>query len=478
MPIFASGAGASLTKESIMTARHKKMLIGWVAGGAAAALLAGGCTRVSSAWSALTAKPENRAALDPQIDDVESDATPGPVAQGEEGTAFAEDDTLAQTDTTPAAPASANAPATVAEVHTPAVVEPIKVPVINVFGELDGQQVTARTSSGDAGIQQHTFSDEGYDGDVNVDPSGHWLVYTSTRHSETPQLYLQRVDGTSVTQLTSDPSENAQPAFSPDGKSIAFCSTRAGSWDLYTMDVDGRNVTQITSGPAQDMHPSFSPDGSRLAYCSIGGRSGQWEVWVVTLATREKKMIAHGLFPTWAPDRSVDRIAFQRARQRGSRWFSLWTLELADGEARKITEVAVSSNAAIISPCWNADGKRLAFATVVDPAQTSKGKPRGQHDIWTIDADGGSRHRLTDGTSTCLSPCWSMDGRVFFISDRGGHENVWSVRTDAPTAWPVAAKNLRDLPGGTATVKELPSAAPQGAQPKTAVGSTNSEVER
>jgi Tol biopolymer transport system component len=339
--------------------------------------------------------------------------------------------------------------------------EPVKVPVVNVFGELDGQQPSTNAQSSDFGFQQHTFSDEGYDGDVNVDPTGKWIVFASTRHSEKSEIYLQRVDGTSVTVLTSDASENAQPCFSPDGKSIAFCSTRAGSWDIYTMDLDGRNVVQVTSGPSQDMHPSFSPDGTRLVYSSIGSRSGQWELWTVTLATRERKMIGYGLFPTWSPDKSADKIAFQRARQRGSRWFSLWTLELSDGEARRVTEVAVSSNAAIISPSWSPDGKRLAFATVVDPGQTNKGKPRGQQDVWVVDADGGNRHRLTDGTSTCLAPCWASHNRVYSVSDRGGHENVWSVRTQRPHEWPVA---------------KAPGHEGEGATPKTAVGSTSAEL--
>jgi TolB protein len=338
-----------------------------------------------------------------------------------------------------------------------------KVPVVNIFGELDGQEAPSQPQSGDFGFQQHTFSDEGYDADCSVDPSGKWVVFSSTRHSEKSEIYLQRVDGTSVTELTSDLSDNAQPCFSPDGKSIAFCSTRAGSWDIYTMDLDGRNVAQVTSGPSQDMHPSFSPDGTRLVYSSIGSRSGQWELWTVTLGTRERKMIGYGLFPSWSPDKSGDRIAFQRARQRGSRWFSLWTLDLMDGEAHKVTEVAVSSNAAIISPCWSPDGKRLAFATVVDPAKTNKGKPRGQQDIWVVDSEGGSRHRLTDGTSTCLTPCWANDNRVYFVSDRGGHENVWSVRTEQAHQWPTAARNPKDGPGPA---------------PKTAVGSTSSEMEK
>ncbi|HEY7119483.1 MAG TPA: hypothetical protein VH475_23025 [Tepidisphaeraceae bacterium] len=435
-----------------MTGQRNTTSWTWLAGAgiAAAGVLAGaaGCTRVNDAWAALTA---------PRGDADEVIANPAPVAQGEDAAA---NSTTAVDDADDVPP-------------PPAPAEPIKVPVVNIFGELDGQQTRPRTEAADFGFQQHTFSDEGYDGDVSVDPTGHWIAFTSTRHTEKSEIYLQRVDGTSVIQLANDPSDNAQPCFSPDGKTIAFCSTRAGSWDLYTMDLDGRNVTQVTSGPSQDMHPSFSPDGTRLVYSSIGGRSGQWELWIVNLTTRERKMIGYGLFPNWSPDKSLERIAFQRARQRGSRWFSLWTLDLVDGEARRITEVAVSSNAAIISPCWSPDGKRLAFSTVVDPAQTVKGRPRGQQDIWIIDNDGAARQRLTDGTSTCLSPCWSSDNRVYFVSDRGGHENVWSVRTEPVTPFRVA--------GAGAAVGPRPKKDPGGEKPvapRTEIGSTDAELEK
>lgn len=305
----------------------------------------------------------------------------------------------------------------------------------NIFGEMYVQDQKPAPSAGAAGMQQHTACDEGYDADVAADPTGKWLAFTSTRHSERSRIYLQRVDGASVMQLTADHGDDAHPAFSPDGKRIAFCSNRAGNWDIYVMDIDGRNVEQITRDPAQEMHPSFSPDGSRLVFCALSPRAEQWELWVVNLSTHERKLIGPGLFPVWSPRKDVDRIAFQRPRQRGSRWFSVWTLDLVDGEPRRVTEVAASSNAAVVSPSWSPDGSRLAVATIIEPAANTPGAG-GRCDIWTLNADGGGRQRLTDGSAVYLSPCWSSDNRVYFISDRGGHENVWSVRVDAKGSLP------------------------------------------
>jgi TolB protein len=326
---------------------------------------------------------------------------------------------------------------------------------VNVFGEMDGMPQAPVLVTGDAGYQQHTYTDEGSDSDVSTDPTGKWLLFASTRHSEHSDIYLQRADGTSVTQLTSDEAEDAYPCFSPDGRQITFASTRAGTWQIYLMDPDGRNVVQVTSGVMQCIHPSFSPDGTRLVYSAIGSRSNQWELWVSDLRTGERRMVGYGLFPRWSPDRTVDRIAYQRPRQRGGRWFSLWTIDLIEGEGRRMTEVAASTNAAIVSPCWSPDGRRLAFATVLDPARaaTSGGRrvrataakgaapqveSRTRQDIWTIDADGGNRQRLTDGNGTNLSPCWASDNRIYFISDRGGAECVWSVHTDGAKSNAVA----------------------------------------
>ena len=304
----------------------------------------------------------------------------------------------------------------------------------NTFGEFPGEgERPYLPVAGRAGYQQHSYVDEGFDTDVSIDPSGRWMAYASTRHSERSDVYLQRASGLAVTKLTTDPADDAFPTFSPEGDRIAFCSNRSGNWDVYVMDRDGRNVTAVTQGPGHDLHPSFSPDGRRVAFCRIGGRSRQWEIWVADVETGEQTMVGFGLFPDWSPRVDKDVIAFQRARQRGGRWFSLWTMELTDaGEPTRVTEIAMSTNAALVAPAWSPDGSRLAFATVVDPdaGMPDVDEAVGRQDIWTVNADGTDRHRLTDGKGTYATPDWSVDGRVFFVSDRGGTECVWSAAAD------------------------------------------------
>lgn len=315
-------------------------------------------------------------------------------------------------------------------------------PRTNVFGEFADLPPGPQRPPGAVGFAQLTFLDEGYDSDVCVDAAGSHLIFASTRHHERPEIYLQKIGGQSVTQLTADPADDAFPTFSRDGSRIAFASNRAGSWDIYTMTREGKQVTQITSGPTQDMHPTFSPDGNRLAFSRYGGRSGRWEIWVHDLRRGTQTMIGFGLFPDWSPNETKDVIAYQRARQRGSRWFSLWTLELRDGQPMAPTEVAVSTNAAIVAPSWSPDGRELCFATIIEPAN---GKGAGQQDIWVVNDDGTHRRRLTDGIGTNATPDWGADGRVYFISDRGGSECVWSVAADGSES--IDPAGLADVAG-------------------------------
>jgi len=68
-------------------------------------------------------------------------------------------------------------------------------PSVNIFGELNGAAPKPARQTGEAGFQQHTFLTEGYDANVAASPDGKWIAFASTRHSEHTDIYLQRVDG-------------------------------------------------------------------------------------------------------------------------------------------------------------------------------------------------------------------------------------------------------------------------------------------
>ena len=315
--------------------------------------------------------------------------------------------------------------------YAPAYVNRPAVGVLGLYGQVFpvASQKTSPLDGVD-NLRRVTTTAEGSDFDPDLDPTGRLLAYASTRHRQTADIYIKRVGGATITQVTNDPANDVMPTFSPDGSKIAFASDRAGNWDIYVMDAQGGRPVQITTDPTHDIHPSFSPDGTQLVYASYGAPSGQWEMVIVDLtAPASKKYIGHGLFPTWSP--VADTILFQRARQRGTRWFSVWTVDVADGEAGSPTELAASSNAACITPDWSADGKNVVFCTVIDPAADDFQRP-GQADVWLMKTDGTGRVRLTQGHFANLQPVWSADQSIFFVSNRGpeGTDNVWSVQSD------------------------------------------------
>ncbi|RMG90459.1 MAG: TolB protein, partial [Zetaproteobacteria bacterium] len=102
-----------------------------------------------------------------------------------------------------------------------------------------------------------------------VSPDGQWIVF-SMAAGRSRHLFMMRVDGSELLQLTDDRSIDVQPAWSADGKWIVFTSNRGdvdirhphrGNWDIWAIGRDGRNLTRLTRDDARDGAPSVGRDG-------------------------------------------------------------------------------------------------------------------------------------------------------------------------------------------------------------------------
>ena len=300
--------------------------------------------------------------------------------------------------------------------------------VVDIFGELPlGASANLAPTMGEAdNLLQVSFAVEGSDFDPVVSRDGDFLFYASTQHSYTSDIYVKPVRGRAITQLTSDPGNDVLPAVSPDGARVAFASDRNGSWDIFLMNAEGGQAVRLTDSAAHELHPTWSPDGKMLAFSRLGEVSGRWELWVTEANNPGvSQFLGYGLFPEWSP---VDnKIAFQRSREQGDRFFSVWTIDFEDGEARNPTEIASSPVAAIVNPSWSPDGSYLVFSAIAQPEEYTGGKPTNA-DIWIARADGSGLANLTGGAFVNISPFWGRDQSIYFVSNRGGADNIWSVR--------------------------------------------------
>jgi tetratricopeptide (TPR) repeat protein len=127
-------------------------------------------------------------------------------------------------------------------------------------------------------------------------PDGSRLAYHGCdEHGDNCGVWVMLAGGFKPGCLTSDASDTA-PAWSPDGTGparIAFISARAGNWELYLVDVASGQEKRLTDHPAADVAPTWSPDGKWLAFLS--NREGGWAVYVLDVKSGQvQKCIATG----------------------------------------------------------------------------------------------------------------------------------------------------------------------------------------
>jgi len=105
-------------------------------------------------------------------------------------------------------------------------------------------------------------------------------------------IYVMNADGSGKRKLTHNRRINAEPAWSPDGRKIAFGSTRDGNRDIYVMNADGSGRRNLTRNAAWDSRPSWSPDGRKIAF--VSNRDGRLEAHVMNADGSGQRRLSQG----------------------------------------------------------------------------------------------------------------------------------------------------------------------------------------
>lgn len=119
-------------------------------------------------------------------------------------------------------------------------------------------------------------------------------------------------DGSNLRRLTNDPAKDANPVWSPDGKTIAFVSDRDGFLIIYSMDNEGGNITQITHLKAAVEKPSWSPDGRFLVFAS--DLEGNRDIFITGADGNGLFKLTDSLledfYPSWSPVGEIQDSVF------------------------------------------------------------------------------------------------------------------------------------------------------------------------
>ncbi len=175
-------------------------------------------------------------------------------------------------------------------------------------------------------------------------------------------LYTLPATGGTATRITDLFNDARQPAWSPDGRWIAFQGYRDGGYDVWVVAPDGSGQHQLTWGPYDDREPVWSHDGSRVAFSS--DRGGNYDIWVLDTRTGEIRQVtrdpAEDYMPTWAPH--DDEIAFISTRGGGA---GVWAVRLTDESERRLSAPGVRADA----PSWGPGGQIVFHATTAGASQ-------------------------------------------------------------------------------------------------------------
>ncbi len=302
-------------------------------------------------------------------------------------------------------------------------------------------------------------------GDPQVSPDGTHAAFVVTTTDADADEYRSRIwlvatDGAGKARpLTSGEKADTAPRWSPDGRQLAFLSTRGGKPQLYIIDLAGGEARQLTTREDGAGEAVWSPDGHQLAFAAIVPAEGAAEEERETAKSGEPLRIERLRYKSDGRGFIHGKASLERRRH-------LFVIDLpaaADGqtvEARQLTSGDWDDDQAV----WSPDGVRLAFVSYREPDADRALRA----DIWTVAVEGfESPRKLTASDGSASGPAWSPDGATiaFFASAEAERPfattRLWTIdasgRGSARSAAPDFDRDANSgpisdqtLPGGTA----------------------------
>jgi Tol biopolymer transport system component len=259
-----------------------------------------------------------------------------------------------------------------------------------------------------------------------------WESFSSNRSgtAASGDIFTMPPLGRHEIRLTEVRPDDAQSAWSPDGRRIAFKSRRDGNNELYVMNADGSGETRLTISPSiSEGQPAWSPDGTRLLYRQtpdnpITQNADLWQIDVNPAGPNARPVLQRTgdeRYPSWSPDGT--KIAFRGDQDlvdhSGDEELYLMN---ADGTGVvQLTSNAVFDSAPVFSP----DGSKIVFESARDSGNALA------LDIYVMNADGTGVRRLTADPAHDEGPASSPDGtKVLFTSERAGQSDIWVMDAD------------------------------------------------
>jgi TolB protein len=225
------------------------------------------------------------------------------------------------------------------------------------------------------------------------------LLFQSDREGPTRLFVLDLANGAVRRVGSAGDWLDEEPSWSPDGRRIAFSSTRGqkNNLDIFVMDADGGNLTRLTDHPATEQEPVWAHDGKSLFFS--GERDGRAEIYRVWLADKRVERITSGINRSIMPAASPDGRYLAYAAQTIMS-FQIHLLDLTTGKPQQIT-----SGGGACRPSFSPDSKELAFVRIAQ-------EPSRMEAI----RENGGRILLEDKKLWSYYPDYSPDGKLLAFS--------------------------------------------------------------